>query len=97
MVFARQRMAADHELSELGMNDESPPFNHELATELIGKHVLVGITELRYSGNSLNSARSTSLLRALGSRAYRSVWPTTVNSDCLQIYRRQNREPGLPV
>lgn len=34
-------------------DDSRPPFDHALAAELLGKHVLVGITKLDHEGNLL--------------------------------------------
>jgi hypothetical protein len=31
------------------MSDEVPPFNEELAKELVGKRLLVGLTYIRYA------------------------------------------------
>lgn len=48
------------------MNDEPPPFNHELATELIGKHLLVGITYLRSSGDLIEQRPFHGIVESAG-------------------------------
>lgn len=48
------------------MSDAPPPFNEELARELVGKHLLVGLTYVRSSGELIEQRQLHGLVEIAG-------------------------------